>query len=521
MTKQAPLDINAVLAKCSASVIELYDFSQALYTGALNRITGIVCPAHGETSQYASQLRKGRVCPQCGHDRRGQNRRLTQTQAIAKAIALHNGFYSYEKAIYRIGHDKMTVTCPIHGDFEVLALNHIHGRGRGCSQCGAAKRGRRTDVAGSARRSAATKINKHAAIFLARAHDVHGPRYDYSKMVYKGQRTPLEIVCPDHGSFFQSPGHHIGRKHGCPDCSHHRSKGEAEILTFVSGLVEATSRRRDIIPPRELDIYVPGHALAIEYCGEYWHGSAKAEEETFARTRHLDKTRECEALGIRLLTVFESEWKARPQAIQSLIRNALGQSSASAMARKCEIRTVGPAAARDFFALYHPQGGGGHGQNYGLYVGDELTACMRFAFGINDRGWGAERVWSLSRYATSKNVAGGASRLFKRFLADVDPAVVKSFSDNRYFTGGMYERLGFAMEEALPPEYQVYHIKTGLLPKSSWQRRKIPARIRDIRSTESFDPATDPRSERDMTYLLGARRIFDCGKKRWVWRKPA
>jgi len=34
---------------------------------------------------------------------------------------------------------------------------------------------------------------------------------------------------------------------------------------------------------------------------------------------------------------------------------------------------------------------------------------------------------------------------------------------------------------------------------------------------EVFDPKTDPRTEAEMTYLMGARRIYDCGKKRWVW----
>jgi hypothetical protein len=34
-----------------------------------------------------------------------------------------------------------------------------------------------------------------------------------------------------------------------------------------------------------------------------------------------------------------------------------------------------------------------------------------------------------------------------------------------------------------------------------------------------FNPETDPRTERDITYLLGGRRMFDCGKKKWVWKK--
>jgi hypothetical protein len=83
----------------------------------------------------------------------------------------------------------------------------------------------------------------------------------------------------------------------------------------------------------------------------------------------------------------------------------------------------------------------------------------------------------------------------------------------------MYEHLGFVLEEETGPDYQVYHPKTGLLPKTAWQRKNIPARIRDTERPETFDPVRDSRSGRDMTYLLGAMRLFDCGKKRWVWRR--
>jgi hypothetical protein len=189
------------------------------------------------------------------------------------------------------------------------------------------------------------------------------------------------------------------------------------------------------------------------------------------------------------------------------------------MARQCVVNQVGPAEAAAFFERYHPQGGGGWGQAYGLRYKGKLVACMRFSFGANDRGAGAERMWTLTRYATRVSVAGGASKLFAAFVAEHQPEAVKSFSDNRYFTGRMYEHLGFVLEEETDPDYQVYHPKTGLLPKTAWQRKNIPARIRDIGSSEIFDPARDSRSERDMTYLLGAMRLFDCGKKRWVWRR--
>ena len=507
-----------VIAKFHPDMAARYDFTRAVYHGALQRMTGIICPDHGEFSQYPAQLRKnGAGCPACGDIIRRAKRRTSQDDAIRQAIERHDGFYTYERAVYVNNTTKFTVTCPTHGDFSVAPNNHISG-GRGCPECGALKRGYRKDVTGAARKTADTKIATFSAKFIADARRVHGDRYDYSAVDYGGRKTRVTISCPDHGPFQQTPEHHLKRAHGCPECSHHRSKGEAALAKFMSTFVEIEERNRRVIAPKEIDIYAPAQKLAVEYCGEYWHAASSPEEERTDRTRHLDKLRACEAAGLRLLTVYESEWLARPHAIRRLVRNALGKARGSVMARKCSVEVLGSGEAAAFFDQYHPQGGAGWGQNYALRYGTKIVACMRFTFGANDRGTNAERVWTLTRYATRVSVPGGASKLFAAFITDTGADLVKSFSDNRYFTGVMYDRLGFMMEEETPPDYQVYHPKTGLLPKTAWQRKNIPARMRDIGDKGYFDPVKDPRSERDMTYALGAQRMFDCGKKRWVWR---
>lgn len=512
-------DISGVMAKFPQEVCDRYDFSRAAYYGALERITGIVCAQHGEFSQYPAQLRKnGSGCPACGAEVRASKKRAPAALVLRQAAERHNNFYRYDKAVYVNNATKFTVSCPIHGDFSITPNNHLNGRG--CPECGALKRGYRKDVGGAARKTADTKIARFAEQFLADAARVHGDAYDYSQARYQGQQTKLTIVCREHGSFRQTAEHHIKRAQGCPECSRHRSKGEAHLAAFARIFAQIEERNRKVIAPKELDIYAPGAGVAIEYCGEYWHAASSIEEERKDRTRHLDKHRACEAVNIRLLTVYESEWLSRPFAIKRLIRNALGKARGRVMARKCELETVGNAEAAAFFERYHPQGGSGWGVTYGLRYRGKLVACMRFTFGANDRGAGAERVWTLTRYATRIGVSGGASRLFSAFVQEHEPPAVKSFSDNRYFTGAMYEKLGFALEEDMDPDYQVYHPKLGLMPKAMWQRSKLPARIREIGSSEEFNPATDTRSERDMTYLLGAQRMFDCGKKRWVWRAP-
>src|ERR1700721_4646984 len=47
---------------------------------------------------------------------------------------------------------------------------------------------------------------------------VHGNLYQYPNFSYTNIDTKIEIFCSKHGSFFQTPYHHIHRKQGCPVC---------------------------------------------------------------------------------------------------------------------------------------------------------------------------------------------------------------------------------------------------------------------------------------------------------------
>ena len=55
--------------------------------------------------------------------------------------------------------------------------------------------------------------------FICRAKEVHGDRYDYSKVVYVNNYTKVCIICPEHGEFWQNASNHL-RKAGCPKCFH-------------------------------------------------------------------------------------------------------------------------------------------------------------------------------------------------------------------------------------------------------------------------------------------------------------
>jgi len=51
----------------------------------------------------------------------------------------------------------------------------------------------------------------------------HGDTYLYDKVDYKGIKIPVEIICRQHGSFWQTPDNHK-KGNGCPDCGGTKKK---------------------------------------------------------------------------------------------------------------------------------------------------------------------------------------------------------------------------------------------------------------------------------------------------------
>lgn len=56
--------------------------------------------------------------------------------------------------------------------------------------------------------------------FIQKAREVHGDRYDYSRVLYIDSYSNVEIYCFKHaGVFFQRPNNHLKGKIGCLECS--------------------------------------------------------------------------------------------------------------------------------------------------------------------------------------------------------------------------------------------------------------------------------------------------------------
>ena len=66
--------------------------------------------------------------------------------------------------------------------------------------------------------------------FISESKVIHNNLYDYSKVEYINNRTKVIIICLKHGEFEQSPKSHL-RGHGCPKCN--ISKGELKVKELL------------------------------------------------------------------------------------------------------------------------------------------------------------------------------------------------------------------------------------------------------------------------------------------------
>lgn len=125
-------------------------------------------------------------------------KKLTTEDFIAKSRAIHGDRYDYSKVEYTLASTKVEIICGDHGSFMQQPTKHINS-GQGCPKC--ASNGRR--------------VGKEK--FIEKAKAFHGDIYDYSKVVYINSTTDVDIICPIHGIFQQSPPSHL--KGGCNSCA--------------------------------------------------------------------------------------------------------------------------------------------------------------------------------------------------------------------------------------------------------------------------------------------------------------
>ena len=527
-----------------------YDYSKVDYIDSLTKVC-IICPEHGEFWQTPQAHARGNSCPKCANIKRGDTFRSNGDTFIERAKVIHNGKYLYDKGKYVNAMTKIPILCLEHGTFWMTPMAHLMGQG--CPKCSG--RGLNTDeVIGLFREKHGDEydyskviftkmhekvciickehgefwqtpskhllgqgcpkcgINKRAqektlttSEFIEKGKTIHKGKYIYDKTIYNGTYEYLTVTCPIHGDFSQRANDHLNG-HGCPICGNNMSIAEKEIEEYVNSLgLNTESKKRGVLSDnKEIDILIPNNNIGIEYNGLKWHS-----DEFKNKDYHLDKTKECESKGIRLIHIFEDEWVNKQGIIKSMLSNILGKTENRIYGRKCEVKEIDKEIKKRFLEGNHIQGNVSSEINIGLYYNNDLVSIMCFGKPRLNLGRKThnENEYELLRFCNKLNtsVIGGASKLFKYFIKNYNPSTIISYCDRRWSVGNMYEVLGFEFSHYSEPNY--YYV-IGNNRKNRFKYRKSEL------VKEGYD---SNKTEREIMEERGIHRIYDCGTIVYKW----
>ena len=469
------LNTESFISKATVVHGNTYNYSKVNYVDNRTKVI-IICSIHGAFEQIPnSHLDRCNGCRHCGYS----NMKTAQTDTIetfiTKVTKTHNNKYDYSKVKYINTKTKVTIICPIHGEFEQTPNGHNNGKG--CQQCGY-----------QLNTTALTQLG-----FITKCKEVHNNKYDYSKVKYSNAKNNITIICPIHGEFEQRPDHHINGN-ACPSCSFTGgvSKAETTLYEYVKSIAyEAIQSYKIEGTKKEFDIYIPSKKLAIEYDGAIWHSEKFAKNKFNIR----DKTHLANSMNIDMIHVHEDLWLNHPNKIKALIKSRLGLNKLKIGARKTTIKEISIKDYRDFLNKYHTQSYRGANYKYGMYYKDELLAV----FGFSDK--------ELIRFAVKADVTvmGGLSKMMKHHGKSVF-----SYCDLDMFDGNGYLSAGFKLLSKTPPPY--WYIKAGKpnrLPRQKFQRHKLPSLFTDTDCTG--------KTEKEICNENGYHKLYGVGNKKFEW----
>lgn len=266
-----------------------YDYSKVEYVNNSTKVC-IICPIHGEFWQTPSHhIHKAhpRGCPKCNG-----GIKLTQEEFIKKARNIHGNKYDYSKVNYTNSNTKVCIICLEHGEFWQLPCSHTNGKA-GCPKC-------------------KPNYQMTTESFIQKSHEIHGNKYDYSKVEYVRSSDKVCIICPKHGEFWQTPVSHL-RGVACPNCRTSQLENEIEELLINNNIEFIRNRKypwlqkdKDARSRLTLDFYLPQFNTAIECQGVQHFKRVPIFEGKgwgFEYIQNNDKIKKelCEKNGVKLL----------------------------------------------------------------------------------------------------------------------------------------------------------------------------------------------------------------------------
>ena len=262
-----------------------YDYSLISQLENSHSKIKIICPIHHSFIKSAYLHIQGQGCPKCS-----KVSKMDIDLFIKRANIKHNYRYDYSnvKNENKFMRKKISIRCVDHGIFEQRYTNHLYGQG--CPKCCSTKKYTLDE-------------------FKLESSKKHNNKYNYNLVNFSNLDDKIEILCPNHGSFFQTAVSH-NKGIGCPKCK--SSKGEIKIreilsknqIKFIEQYKFDNCKFKNKL---KFDFYLPEYKLCIEYNGKQHYKPIEffGGEYTFEKQKIKDtiKTIYCNDNNIKLLNI--------------------------------------------------------------------------------------------------------------------------------------------------------------------------------------------------------------------------
>jgi hypothetical protein len=208
------------------------------------------------------------------------------------------------------------------------------------------------------------------------------------------------------------------------------------------------------------------------------------------------------------------DWNTKQEKIKQYLKDLLLPVQTRIYARKTEIRKIDYKDANTLYEQYHLLGTTTvQSVSYGLYYNNELVSCMSFQKGRYKEE--NKPVWCLTRFVTKSgySIIGGASKLLSQFEKEYSPSIIVSYSDNDYFSGNLYFKLGFVCSGDTGNPRYYWYLNNKELKREQCQLNRLK-----ILYPELYKEALSIEGNKEdyIMIKLGAKKVYRSGHTKWV-----
>lgn len=348
-------------------------------------------------------------------------------------------------------------------------------------------------------------LSKRISTVLKKSAVNFSKQSDFYIAEYLGYLTETLCVCNKCGAeYFQKPALLYCAK--CHPIKKLKSRSSLEekilsaILEKYSGEIILNGKlklgSRTVFP----DLFFPKEQVVVELDGNYWHAELRGGD----KLKSANKKKLYDDFKINSLFFFEDEILNSPDKIVAIILAKLNVFTVKCFARHTTIQEISPQLSKSFLEKYHLQGSTGATTHLGIFKNGILLGVATFRkarFSKND----AQELIRLC-FLPQHQIIGGASKLIAAFRKNNKSQLI-SYSDSRFSSGEVYEKLGFTLRSINAPAYfylnrQDYLIRINRL---SMQKSTLIKMGGEQHLTEWVNAQN-----------LNFDRIWDCGTKTWI-----